>query len=220
MTSKDYIGVFDSGVGGISVLRHLRQMMPGERYLYFGDTANAPYGCRPTEEVRRRFVADASHELKTPLASIRLLSDSILQSQNMDAEMMREFVGDIGSEADRLARVTEHLLELTRLDSLPTGETSLVDVSQVARKAANMLAPVADAAGVTVELNLKQDCTILCTEDELYQVCFNLMETFLTFLNYERTVSVKISCCKLTLNLCNLNIINGYAALLDKSSCL
>ena len=53
VTSKDYIGVFDSGVGGISVLRHLRQMMPGERYLYFGDTANAPYGCRPTEEVRR-----------------------------------------------------------------------------------------------------------------------------------------------------------------------
>ena len=136
-----------------------------------------------TEEVRRRFVADASHELKTPLASIRLLSDSILQSQNMDAEMMREFVGDIGSEADRLARVTEHLLELTRLDSLPTGETSLVDVSQVARKAANMLAPVADAAGVTVELNLKQDCTILCTEDELYQVCFNLMENAIKY-NY------------------------------------
>ena len=51
-TKQDFIAVFDSGVGGISVLRHLRQLMPGERYLYFGDSANAPYGSRTTQEVR------------------------------------------------------------------------------------------------------------------------------------------------------------------------
>lgn len=50
---EDYIAVFDSGVGGISVLRQLRKLMPEERYLYFGDSANAPYGSRPTEEIRR-----------------------------------------------------------------------------------------------------------------------------------------------------------------------
>ena len=49
---NDYIAVFDSGVGGISVLRHLRQALPGERFVYFGDSANAPYGSRPTAEVR------------------------------------------------------------------------------------------------------------------------------------------------------------------------
>lgn len=49
---EDYIAVFDSGLGGISVLRHLRREMPGERYLYFGDSANAPYGSRTTGEVR------------------------------------------------------------------------------------------------------------------------------------------------------------------------
>ena len=49
---QDYIAVFDSGVGGISVLRQLRRRMPNERYLYFGDSANAPYGSRSTEEVR------------------------------------------------------------------------------------------------------------------------------------------------------------------------
>ncbi len=52
MTSNDYIAVFDSGVGGISVLRHLRQILPGERFVYFGDCANAPYGSRSTEDVR------------------------------------------------------------------------------------------------------------------------------------------------------------------------
>lgn len=58
-TKKDYIAVFDSGVGGISVLRHLLKRMPGERYLYFGDSANAPYGSRTTEEVRRLTLAAA-----------------------------------------------------------------------------------------------------------------------------------------------------------------
>ena len=47
------IAVFDSGLGGISVLRALVQRMPGEDFLYFGDSANAPYGVRPAEEVRR-----------------------------------------------------------------------------------------------------------------------------------------------------------------------
>ena len=51
-TKEDYIGVFDSGVGGISVLRQLRNVMPRERFLYFGDSANAPYGTRTTEEIR------------------------------------------------------------------------------------------------------------------------------------------------------------------------
>lgn len=46
------IAVFDSGVGGISVLRELMALMPEEHYLYFGDSANAPYGSRTTEEVR------------------------------------------------------------------------------------------------------------------------------------------------------------------------
>lgn len=52
MTQSDKIAVFDSGVGGISVLRQLVKILPGERFLYFGDSANAPYGTRSTEAVR------------------------------------------------------------------------------------------------------------------------------------------------------------------------
>ena len=51
-TKKDYIGLFDSGVGGISVLRHMVRLMPDERYLYIGDSANAPYGTKTKEQVR------------------------------------------------------------------------------------------------------------------------------------------------------------------------
>ena len=52
MKAQDYIAVFDSGVGGLSVLRHLIARMPNERYLYYGDSANAPYGTKTKEEVR------------------------------------------------------------------------------------------------------------------------------------------------------------------------
>lgn len=51
-SKNDYIAVFDSGVGGISVLRQLRKVLPRERYLYYEDTINAPYGARSTEDVR------------------------------------------------------------------------------------------------------------------------------------------------------------------------
>jgi len=60
MASKsDYIAVFDSGVGGVSVLRELIRLMPNERYLYFGDSANAPYGTKSTSEVRNLTLAAA-----------------------------------------------------------------------------------------------------------------------------------------------------------------
>lgn len=56
-SKNDYIAVFDSGVGGISVLRQLRKVLPKERYLYYGDCANAPYGNRSTEAVRQLTLA-------------------------------------------------------------------------------------------------------------------------------------------------------------------
>ena len=59
------IVVFDSGLGGLSVLRQLRQLMPQEDYLYFGDSANAPYGTRTTQQVRQLTISRIS-ELVTP----------------------------------------------------------------------------------------------------------------------------------------------------------
>ena len=54
---NDYIGVFDSGVGGISVLKQLTKLLPNERFLYYGDSANAPYGCRTTAQVQELTLA-------------------------------------------------------------------------------------------------------------------------------------------------------------------
>lgn len=89
-----------------------------------------------TEAQRRRFVSDASHELKTPLASIRLLSDSISQSADMDSATMREFVADIGSEAERLQRTTEKLLDLSRRDDGVQPDVTIVDLHRPCTDAA------------------------------------------------------------------------------------
>ncbi len=52
MNSKSAIGVFDSGVGGVSVLRDMARLLPRERFVYYGDNRNAPYGVRSEEEIR------------------------------------------------------------------------------------------------------------------------------------------------------------------------
>ena len=129
-----------------------------------------------TEEVRRRFVSDASHELKTPLASIRLLTDSILQTDSMDLDTVRDFVSDIGEEAERLTRISEKLLTLTRMDSAVTVETVPVDVAAVVEKVEHMLIPLAQDQDITLEAELQPGCVVQATEDDLYQIAFNLME--------------------------------------------
>ena len=127
-----------------------------------------------SEQKRSRFVSDASHELKTPLA-IKLLTDSILQ-YDMDLETTREFVGDIGNEAERLNRMTEKLLTLTRSEGATNQDLEIIYLAPTVRRVARMLKSNAQKAGVAIHLELEQDSTILILEDDLYQIVFNLME--------------------------------------------
>lgn len=64
------IGVFDSGIGGISVLRNMRADLPHEDFIYFGDDKNAPYGTRPESEILRLAEADAEFLLKRNVKAI------------------------------------------------------------------------------------------------------------------------------------------------------
>lgn len=129
-----------------------------------------------TEDARRRFVSDASHELKTPLAGIRLLTDSILQTEDIDPAMTREFVRDIGQEAERLNRITEDLLRLTRLDSGTVAEATAVAVSPVLERVRRMLGMVAHDKDVSLSFEVIDDAVVLATEDDVHQILYNLIE--------------------------------------------
>lgn len=129
-----------------------------------------------TEQQRRRFVSDASHELKTPLASIRLLSDSIVQNEGMDPETVREFVTDIGNEAERLQRTTEKLLDLSRLDDDIQVMPEPVDVKRVAVDAMMLLKPLADERQVRIRCEMEDGCVVMATVDDMFHIIFNLTE--------------------------------------------
>ena len=128
-----------------------------------------------SEQKRSRFVSDASHELKTPLASIKLLTDSILQN-DMDMETVREFVGDIGNEADRLTRTTGKLLSLTKVDGRITEECEIITMAPTVLRVVRMLSAIAQQNQITIETDFAQDPPILILEDDLYQIVFNLVE--------------------------------------------
>ncbi|MBQ2297366.1 MAG: HAMP domain-containing histidine kinase, partial [Ruminiclostridium sp.] len=134
-----------------------------------------------TEAERRRFVSDASHELKTPLASIRLLTDSILQDENIDRETTREFVGDIGEAADRLIHISQELLELNRLDEGRMVRQEAVDVNDQVEKTCRLLSPLAEESQVTLKTRLGEDCVVRCSSDGVNQILRNLMENAIKY---------------------------------------
>ena len=145
-----------------------------------------------TERQRRRFVSDASHELKTPLASIRLLADSIVQTDNMDTDTMREFVSDIGNEAERLQHMTEDLLSLSRMDDDIQIVPEPVDVKKATLDAIALLRPVAAEKQVTLNAELDDGCVVLATKDNMHHIVFNLLENAVKYNYPEGSVTAKL----------------------------
>lgn len=145
-----------------------------------------------SEDQRRQFVSDASHELKTPLASIKLLSDSILQN-DMDMDTVREFVSDIGNEADRLNRMSAKLLSLSRIESIQEIDGAVIYIGPTVQKVTRMLSGIAEENRVTITLDLKEDCPIFAAEDDLYQITFNLMENGIKYNTSGGTLTVTLS---------------------------
>ena len=144
-----------------------------------------------SETKRRQFVSDASHELKTPLASIKLLSDSILQNE-MDTETIKEFVGDIGNEADRLNRMSSKLLSLTKMEAEIDDDTEIVNMGPTVNRVIRMLSTIAEENRITIIRDFIQDCPILIPEDDLYQITFNLVENGIKYNRPEGSLTVSL----------------------------
>ena len=145
-----------------------------------------------SEDQQRQFVSDASHELKTPLASIKLLTDSILQNE-MDLDTVREFVADIGDEADRLTRMSEKLLSLTRFHPDEGSDCEITYFRPAIERVERMLSTFADMACVVLTTELVTDSSILILEDDLYQIIFNLVENGIKYNLPGGTLTVRLT---------------------------
>ena len=171
---------------------HVLKMGGNDELTVLGDEFNDLVNrLQISEDKRRRFVSDASHELKTPLASIKLLSDSILQNE-MDIDTAKEFVADIGNEAERLNRMTQKLLMLTHSENAPNDEFEITYIAPTIERVAKMLSTIAKESNIDIQLDLTQDSTILILEDDLYQIIFNLAENGIKYNTQNGTLKISL----------------------------
>ena len=129
--------------------------------------------------------------MKTPLTSIKLLSDSILQN-DMDTGTIREFVEDIGNEADRLTRMSQKLLSLTKMDAGKEADREVADIAETTDHVLVCWRRWHASTGITLENCTSPGATILMIEDDLYQILFNLVENGIKYNRPGGTLTVDL----------------------------
>ncbi len=148
---------------------------------------------RRVEEVRRDFVANVSHELKTPVGALALLAETIEDAAD-DAEAVRRFAGRMRQEAARLTFLVQDLITLSRIQAAePIPDPRPVEVDAVVAEALDRCRMKANARGITLASAGVRGLTVLGEEDLLVTAVRNLLENAVVY-SPERTrvvVSVK-----------------------------
>ena len=145
------------------------------------------------DKSRNQFVSNASHELKTPLATMKILLESIIYQPDMETEMRTEFLTDINKEIDRLNMIIGDLLTLVSMDSKTMRlNRSTFSLAQVVTDTAHRLALVADKNHQELKLSLNDRCELYADCAKLTQVVYNLMENALKYTQEGGTVRVRL----------------------------
>lgn len=143
------------------------------------------------EEKRRSFVSDASHELKTPLSIIKLLSDSLIQTPNPDPAFMREFLGDMGAEVERLTRIVQRLLDLTKMDQTDRLQIDMVSICEIVTEVYEKLMPLAENKEIDFVITKPEtDVLIPVDRDSVTEAIYNIADNSIKYT--ENGGSVKI----------------------------
>lgn len=131
---------------------------------------------RKLEQMRSDFVANVTHELKTPLTSIRGYIE-LLKSGERDPETARSFYEIIEIEAERLQKLTDDLLQLSEIENGGAEpDVPLTSLSETVERAAESLRPEADARGIRLHIFVPPELRVRAHPRRLYQLMKNLME--------------------------------------------
>lgn len=135
------------------------------------------------DEKRRKFVSDVSHELKTPLATIKLICDSIVSTPDPDKEMLKEFLEDLSNEVDRLTRIVERLLALTKLDSKNTLKPVGVDTAAMLHAIIRNLTPKANEKRIVIysELTDEIEGEMQLDYDKTWEAIYNIIDNAIKY---------------------------------------
>lgn len=120
------------------------------------------------DEARNQFVSNASHELKTPLATIKILVESMMYQEDMDPQLRAEFLLDIDKEIDRLSSVVGDLLTLVHIDSHKLRlRREMMVFSDTVRETVARLTPLAKKRKQQIETHIEDDCEMFADPGKL-----------------------------------------------------
>ncbi len=129
------------------------------------------------DQTRNQFVSNASHELKTPLATMKIMIESLIYQPDMDKALRTEFLTDINSEINRLSAIISDLLDLVQMDSQNIKLTrENLSIAALVRDNEHRLQPIAAQKNQTIQLSLSDPCDMFADKSKLNQVIYNLME--------------------------------------------
>ncbi|WP_330393192.1 sensor histidine kinase [Butyrivibrio hungatei] len=134
------------------------------------------------DDSRQEFVSNVSHELKTPITSIKVLADSLLSQQDVPNEVYREFMQDIGAEIDREDKIINDLLALVKMDKKASGlNITSVDVVLLTEVVLKRMKPIAQRRNIDLTLESKRTITAEIDEVKISLVIMNLVENAIKY---------------------------------------
>jgi two-component system phosphate regulon sensor histidine kinase PhoR len=160
-------------IGGAIYLARVAPLLRGEVLLLLRDVTDA----RRAETARKGLIANASHELRTPISAIRAAAETLLSGALAELDTARGFVEIVGRNAERLEDLTEKLLDLSRIESGEWRfEIRMVDAAASARQAIELLAPSARDHGLSLRSEVPADAAVRADARALDQVLVNLVD--------------------------------------------
>lgn len=145
------------------------------------------------DDSRQEFVANVSHELKTPITSVKVLADSLLAQQDVPAELYHEFMVDIAEEIEREDKIINDLLALVKLDkSAAELNISVVDINELTEIILKRLRPIARKNNVEVTLISKREVLAEVDEVKMTLILTNLVENAIKYNREQGKVEVTL----------------------------
>ena len=134
------------------------------------------------DQSRSQFVSNASHELKTPMATMKILLETMMYQPDMPQELQQEFMQDMNHEIDRLTSIITDLLTLTQGDDhAATLKLDMVDVSELAEETLHRLQSTADQRSLTLHRIIQSGCVMQADSSKLGQIIYNLAENAIKY---------------------------------------
>ena len=146
------------------------------------------------ENSRQEFVSNVSHELKTPITSMKILADSLLMQENVPVEIYEEFMTDIVHEIDRENQIITDLLELVRMDKA-SGDLNIspANINDLLEQLLKRIAPIAEKQNITIHLETMRQVTAEVDVGKLSLACNNIIENAVKYNNPGGHVNVYLN---------------------------